>query len=189
VQSATQASVILSKLHFLVLGDVVMATTSVTNNEQYNYDIIRKFTMMTLFWGAFGMLVGVYIASELAFPWLNFDIPYITFGRLRPVHTGAVIFGFGGSASQGNKIGNYFYNNNIGEYFYNNNITDNFYSNTIGNDFQLNEVKFGLNSVNFSLSTHVYANYNCTIFLRSDAQPRLSYYDSTDTLLITDVVS
>jgi cytochrome c oxidase cbb3-type subunit 1 len=54
--------------------------------------------MMTLFWGAFGMLVGVYIASELAFPWLNFDIPYITFGRLRPVHTGAVIFGFGGSA-------------------------------------------------------------------------------------------
>ena len=75
-----------------------MATTSVTNNEQYNYDIIRKFTMMTLFWGAFGMLVGVYIASELAFPWLNFDIPYITFGRLRPVHTGAVIFGFGGSA-------------------------------------------------------------------------------------------
>jgi cytochrome c oxidase cbb3-type subunit 1 len=96
--SAAQASVILSKLHFLVLGDVVMATTSVTNNEQYNYDIIRKFTMMTLFWGAFGMLVGVYIASELAFPWLNFDIPYITFGRLRPVHTGAVIFGFGGSA-------------------------------------------------------------------------------------------
>ena len=75
-----------------------MATTSVTNNEQYNYDIIRKFTIMTLVWGAVGMLVGVYIASELAFPWLNFDIPYITFGRLRPVHTGAVIFGFGGSA-------------------------------------------------------------------------------------------
>ena len=98
-------------------------------------------------------------------------------------------FGFGGSVSQGNKIGNYFYNNNIGEYYYNNNIADNFYSNTIGDDFQLNEVKFGLNSVNFSLSTHVYANYNCTIFLRSDAQPRLSYYDSTDTLLITDVAS
>jgi cytochrome c oxidase cbb3-type subunit 1 len=67
-------------------------------NEQYNYDIVRKFTIMTLVWGAVGMLVGVYIASELAFPFLNFDIPYITFGRLRPVHTGAVIFGFGGSA-------------------------------------------------------------------------------------------
>jgi hypothetical protein len=98
-------------------------------------------------------------------------------------------FGFGGSVSQGNKIGNYFYNNNIGEYYYNNNIADNFYSNTLGDDFQLNEVKVGLNSVNFSLSTHVYGNYNCTIFLKSDAQPRLSYYDSTDTLLITDVTS
>jgi cytochrome c oxidase cbb3-type subunit 1 len=44
------------------------------------------------------MSVGTYIASELAFPFLNFDIPYITFGRLRPVHTTLVIFGFGGSA-------------------------------------------------------------------------------------------
>ena len=75
-----------------------MTTTSVTNTEQYNYDVIRKFAIMTLVWGVVGMLVGVYIASELAFPVLNFDIPYITFGRLRPVHTGAVIFGFGGSA-------------------------------------------------------------------------------------------
>lgn len=75
-----------------------MVTASVTTKEQYNYDIVRKFTIMTLVWGAIGMLVGVYIASELAFPILNFDIPYITFGRLRPVHTGAVIFGFGGSA-------------------------------------------------------------------------------------------
>ncbi len=75
-----------------------MATASVATNEQYNYDIVRKFTIMTLVWGAIGMFVGVYIASELAFPLLNFDNPYITFGRLRPVHTGSVIFGFGGSA-------------------------------------------------------------------------------------------
>ena len=75
-----------------------MATTPVAAAEQYNYDIVRKFTIMTLIWGAIGMFVGVYIASELAFPFLNFDSPYITFGRLRPVHTGAVIFGFGGSA-------------------------------------------------------------------------------------------
>jgi cytochrome c oxidase cbb3-type subunit 1 len=75
-----------------------MATASAVTSEQYNYDIVRKFTIMTLVWGAVGMLVGVYIASELAFPFLNFDSPYITFGRLRPVHTGAVIFGFGGSA-------------------------------------------------------------------------------------------
>ena len=75
-----------------------MATASAVTSEQYNYDIVRKFTIMTLVWGVVGMLAGVYIASELAFPVLNFDIPYITFGRLRPVHTGAVIFGFGGSA-------------------------------------------------------------------------------------------
>ena len=78
-----------------------MATSSVAaagSADQYNYDIVRRFTIMTLVWGAIGMFVGVYIASELAFPFLNFDNPYITFGRLRPVHTGAVIFGFGGSA-------------------------------------------------------------------------------------------
>jgi len=68
------------------------------SNEQYNYAIIRKFAVMSLIWGIIGMSVGVYIALELAFPALNFDIPEITFGRLRPVHTTLVIFGFGGSA-------------------------------------------------------------------------------------------
>jgi cytochrome c oxidase cbb3-type subunit 1 len=75
-----------------------MAAVGVAADEQYNYDIVRKFTVMALVWGAVGMFVGVYIASELAWPFLNFDSPYISFGRLRPVHTGAVIFGFGGSA-------------------------------------------------------------------------------------------
>ena len=75
-----------------------MATANITQQGQYNYDIVRKFAIMTLIWGVIGMFVGVYIASELAFPVLNFDIPYITFGRLRPIHTGSVIFGFGGSA-------------------------------------------------------------------------------------------
>lgn len=75
-----------------------MATVSVTNKDQYNFDVVRKFTLMSLFWGVVGMLAGVYIASELAWPFLNFDIPYITFGRLRPLHTSGVIFGFGGSA-------------------------------------------------------------------------------------------
>ena len=75
-----------------------MAALSVTNQEQYNFDVVRKFALMSLFWGVVAMLAGVYIASELAWPGLNFDIPYITFGRLRPVHTSGVIFGFGGSA-------------------------------------------------------------------------------------------
>ena len=75
-----------------------MAHTGIATTEQYNYEIIRKFAIMALVWGVIGMGVGVYIASELAWPFLNFDIPQITFGRLRPVHTTLVIFGFGGSA-------------------------------------------------------------------------------------------
>ncbi|WP_124948772.1 cytochrome-c oxidase, cbb3-type subunit I [Sulfuriferula thiophila] len=75
-----------------------MAATAVGSTEQYNFEIVKKFSIMAVVWGLIGMSVGVYIASELAWPFLNFDIPYITFGRLRPVHTSAVIFGFGGSA-------------------------------------------------------------------------------------------
>ena len=75
-----------------------MASLSISSKEQYNFDVVRKFAIMTLVWGVVGMLAGVYIAAELAWPFLNFDSPYISFGRLRPVHTGGVIFGFGGSA-------------------------------------------------------------------------------------------
>jgi len=76
-----------------------MSTSSVSvATEQYNYDIIKKFAIMAMVWALLGMLAGVYIASELAWPFLNFDVAEITFGRLRPVHTSLVIFGFGGSA-------------------------------------------------------------------------------------------
>jgi len=64
----------------------------------YNYKVVRQFTVMTVVWGIVGMLVGVYIAAELVWPQLNMDIPWITFSRLRPLHTNAVIFAFGGSA-------------------------------------------------------------------------------------------
>jgi len=75
-----------------------MAVTSYSGVEQYNFDIVKKFSVMALVWAVVGMFVGVYIASELAWPFLNFDSPYFSFGRFRPVHTSAVIFGFGGSA-------------------------------------------------------------------------------------------
>ncbi|MCP4950986.1 cytochrome-c oxidase, cbb3-type subunit I [Arenicellales bacterium nBUS_48] len=69
------------------------------NKEKtYNYDVVRQFTIMTVVWGIIGMLVGVFIAAQLAWPALNFDIPWLTFGRLRPLHTNAVVFAFGGSA-------------------------------------------------------------------------------------------
>jgi cytochrome c oxidase cbb3-type subunit 1 len=66
--------------------------------QKYNFTVVRWFTVMAVVYLVVGALVGVYIASELAWPILNFDIPYITFGRLRPLHTNAVIFAFGGCA-------------------------------------------------------------------------------------------
>ena len=69
-----------------------------TNTETYNYTVVRQFSIMTIVWGLVGMSVGVLIAAQLAWPALNFDIPWLTFGRLRPLHTNAVIFAFGGCA-------------------------------------------------------------------------------------------
>lgn len=62
----------------------------------YHTQIVKYFTIMASIYLVLGTGVGVWIASELAWPWLNFDIPYITFGRLRPVHTNIVVYGFGG---------------------------------------------------------------------------------------------
>jgi len=67
-------------------------------NETYNYTVVRQFAIMTIVWGVIGMLVGVIIASQMAWPAMNFDTPWLSFGRLRPLHTNAVIFAFGGSA-------------------------------------------------------------------------------------------
>ena len=64
----------------------------------YNYKVVRQFTIMTVVWGVVGMLVGVIIAAQLVWPALNFDVPWLSYGRLRPLHTNAVIFAFGGSA-------------------------------------------------------------------------------------------
>lgn len=64
---------------------------------RYNDEIVRWFVLATIFWGIAGFLVGVIIALQLAFPALNVE-EYFTFGRLRPVHTSAVIFAFGGNA-------------------------------------------------------------------------------------------
>ncbi|HHH39886.1 MAG TPA: cytochrome oxidase, partial [Sedimenticola sp.] len=66
--------------------------------QKYDYNVVRWFTVMAVVYLVVGASAGVYIASELAWPFLNFDIPYITFGRLRPLHTNAVIFAFGGCA-------------------------------------------------------------------------------------------
>jgi len=64
----------------------------------YNDTVIRQFTVMTVVWGIVGMLVGVVLAAQLMWPALNLDVPWLTYSRLRPLHTNAVIFAFGGCA-------------------------------------------------------------------------------------------
>ncbi|MBF0417926.1 MAG: cytochrome-c oxidase, cbb3-type subunit I [Magnetococcales bacterium] len=66
-------------------------------SRTYDYEVIKKFSIGAVIYAVVGFLVGVIIALELTFPELNANIPYITFGRLRPLHTSAVIFAFGGS--------------------------------------------------------------------------------------------
>ncbi len=63
----------------------------------YNYKVVRQFAVMTVIWGIVGMLVGVIIAAQLVWPELNV-VEWLSYGRLRPLHTNAVIFAFGGCA-------------------------------------------------------------------------------------------
>ena len=68
------------------------------DSNTYNYKVVRQFAIMTMVWGVVGMAVGVLIAAQLVWPVLNFDIPWLTFSHIRPLHTNAVIFAFGGCA-------------------------------------------------------------------------------------------
>jgi cytochrome c oxidase cbb3-type subunit 1 len=65
--------------------------------SRYDDDVVRWGVIATMFWGIAGLLAGVFIAAQLAFPQLNLE-PWLNFGRLRPLHTSAVIFAFGGNA-------------------------------------------------------------------------------------------
>ena len=78
-----------------------MSASTATGHPAYNYTVVRQFAIMTIVWGIVGMLVGVLIAAQLAFPVLNgINVGdfHLHFGRLRPLHTNAVIFAFGGCA-------------------------------------------------------------------------------------------
>lgn len=69
-----------------------------SEHTTYNDKVVLQFAVMTMVWAIVGMAVGVLLAAQLAWPALNFDIPWLTFSRIRPLHTNAVIFAFGGSA-------------------------------------------------------------------------------------------
>ena len=66
--------------------------------SEYYDDPIKVGVVLTMIWAVFGMFVGVWVAAELAWPVLNFDTSWLSYGRLRPAHTTGVIFGFGGNA-------------------------------------------------------------------------------------------
>ena len=75
-------------------------STSTQTNSPVNYSdaAVRGFALAAVVWGLVGMLVGVIIAAQLAFPDLTYGVPWLSYGRLRPLHTNAVIFAFGGCA-------------------------------------------------------------------------------------------
>lgn len=68
--------------------------------EKFYYDnkIVRNFAYATILWGVVGLLVGLVIALQLAFPVFNFKLAFLTYGRVRPIHTNAIIFAFVGNA-------------------------------------------------------------------------------------------
>ena len=74
-----------------------MTSSSVANAPVYSDTVVRGFALVAVLYGIVGMLVGVIIAAELAWPELSMGIPWLSYGRLRPLHTNAVIFAFGGS--------------------------------------------------------------------------------------------
>ena len=82
---------------FLVVGAIARGGV-ITDQREYSEDIIKAGVIASLFWGAAGLLVGVVIAFQMAFPVLNIEqFGFTNFGRLRPLHTSAVIFAFGGN--------------------------------------------------------------------------------------------
>ena len=86
-------------------------------------------------------------------------------------------------------MGNNFNFNTVGDNFQSNTVDNNFQSNTVGNNFQRNQIDYSPNNTDFTSvpATHVYADYTCTIFKRSDGTLRLSYIDGTDTIQYTAV--
>ncbi|MCW2362150.1 MULTISPECIES: cytochrome-c oxidase, cbb3-type subunit I [Sphingobium] len=79
-------------------GGMARGILRMPDQGHYDDDPVRWGVIATVFWGMAGFLAGLYIALQLAFPALNLGLEYTSFGRLRPLHTSAVIFAFGGNA-------------------------------------------------------------------------------------------
>jgi cytochrome c oxidase cbb3-type subunit 1 len=78
-------------------GSPVIPPQEIDGKPNYNMGPVKFATVAAMVWGIAGFAVGLIIALQLAFPGLNFDLPWTNFGRLRPLHTSAVVFAFGGN--------------------------------------------------------------------------------------------
>lgn len=94
--AASAAGVVLIVRSFID-RDGAIAPQEIDGKPNYNLGPVKFGAIAAMFWGIAGFLVGIWIALELAFPALNLGLPWTTFGRLRPLHTSAVIFAFGGN--------------------------------------------------------------------------------------------
>src|SRR6266404_3303571 len=94
--AASLAAILAIANRFFERSDAPVALT-IDGKPNYNMGPVKLATLLAVFWGIAGFAVGLWLALELAFPALNFDLSFISFGRLRPLHTSAVIFAFGGN--------------------------------------------------------------------------------------------
>ncbi len=97
VMSAASVAAVFAVGNRYFAQDAVIPQELPDGRPNYNMAPVQFATIAALLWGIAGFLIGVIIAAQLAFPALNFDLPWISFGRLRPLHTSAVIFAFGGN--------------------------------------------------------------------------------------------
>ncbi|HEV7370092.1 cytochrome-c oxidase, cbb3-type subunit I [Arenibaculum sp.] len=88
----------------LTLGEAAGSVRPAGEAVAYDERIVRQFAIATVFWGVVGFAAGVLIAFQLAFPALNLGLEWTSFGRLRPLHTSAVVFAFGGCALLGTSL-------------------------------------------------------------------------------------
>lgn len=89
---------LISITNFLVYIKTTLKMIKHNSQNSYNYQIVRLFTISATFWAIFGLFMGTFIAWQLSFPIFNLNLEWTSFGRLRPLHTSSVIFGFGGNA-------------------------------------------------------------------------------------------
>lgn len=75
----------------------MQSSSALQSTQTFNYRVIRQFPIITIAWGIAGVAVGALIAAQLTWSQLNFGAPWLTYGRLCPLHTNAVILVFGGS--------------------------------------------------------------------------------------------